>query len=69
MTKQECDNLLWDKSPLCITLHKDNKLFDLIVSADDEQNNGGTALVEFEETYAILPAIDVRYLDKTHDGL
>jgi hypothetical protein len=63
MSKEECDNLSWHKSPLCLTLHRDGQFFTIIVSADDEQNDGGTLLVEFEETYAILPAIDSRYLN------
>ena len=64
LSKQDCDQSFWHNSSLAILLQKNKKQFWVIVSQDDEGNDGGALFVEIGDGYETLPRISTNSLNK-----
>ena len=57
MAKEETEDLMWFKSPLCILLKRKNgTMFWIYPSADDEGNEGGALFTTIKE-YQCAPTL------------
>lgn len=64
LSKEECEREFWDNSSLSILLEKNGKLFWVVVSQDDEGNDGGALFVHTHDSFETLPRISTNSLNK-----
>jgi len=63
LSKEDCDQSFWYNSSLAILLEKNKKQFWIIVSQDDEGNDGGALFVDTGDGYETLPRISTNFLN------
>lgn len=64
LSQEDCERELWYNSSLAILLEKNKNQFWIVLSQDDEMNDGGSLIVHNDDGWDTLPRISTNFLNK-----